>query len=345
MMLSNSLPSLLANCSFDKTPTLPILLVEALILAGAAAAAFILPKIKDKVPQRALVMAVGVLLFELFTSPMWNNYRMGWWAYIYHDVSWILTIGWTALILTVVLLTDKFLEGWREPKRFLAYLAILTAIIMPLEIVVTNVGLRSYAPEVLQSVSGIFLLGVPIEILYYIPVFTGLVIAFYKYWSFTIDDELLVPLKPLKQRKWLRSLLFTFAAIFLFEVMVEPMVRNQNFPQWSYIFHDITLFTIIPWALMIGLTATIVSLFFIHLPILYRFSIAISLAGILAWPLEGWFILNNFRVYSPSVLKHYTGFVTPITNLPVEIPFAIPVYMALIIAFIRYWEIVLDNQL
>lgn len=344
MIVSLYLPPILANCSFDKTPTLPILLFEAFIFLGVAAAAFILPKIKDKVLLRFLAMALGVLLFELFTSPMWNNYRMGWWAYIYHDVSWILTIGWTALILSVVLLTDKFLSGWHEGKKFLTYLVILTAIIVPIEMVVTNVGLRSYAPEVLQAVSGKLLLGVPIEIFYYTPVFTALVIAFYKYWSFAIDDNLLVPIKPLKQRKWLRSLLFTLSAIFLFEVMVEPMVKNQNFPQWSYIFHDITLFTIVPWALMIGLTAVLVSLFFIHLPMLYRFLIAVSFAGILAWPLEAWYILNGFRVYTPSVLKHYTGLVLPVTNLPVEILFAIPVYMALIIAFIRYWEISLDNK-
>lgn len=345
MILTTYFPPLLANCSFDKTPTLPIVVFEVLILLGVAASALILTKIKDKMPLRFLVMAIGVLLFELFTSPMWNNYKMGWWAYIYHDVSWILTVGWTALILSVVILTDKFLNDWSETKKFLVYLVALTAIIIPLEMVVVNIGLRSYSPEVLQIISGIFILGVPIEILYYTPVFTGLVIAFYKYWSFAIDDELLVPLRPLKQRKWLRSLLFTLSAIFLFEIMVEPMVKNQKFPEWSYIFHDITLFTIVPWALMIGITTVVVSLFFIHWPILYRFLIAISFGGILAWPLESWYIINGFRVYSPSVFKHYTGFVTPITNLPIEIPFAIPLYMALIIAFIRYWEITLDNKL
>jgi hypothetical protein len=60
---------------------------------------------------------------------------------------------------------------------------------------------------------------------------------------------------------------------------------------------------------------------------------------------ESWLIVNGYRVYGPSAVNNFTGFVTPITNVPVEVAFAIPCYMALIIAFIRYWEIILDNRL
>jgi hypothetical protein len=333
---------LLAHCSFDKNASLQIILFEAFILAGAGASLFILTKVKDKIWLRFLVMSLGVLIFELFTSPMWNNYKMGQWAYVYHDVSWILTIGWTSLILGVVLLVDKFLEHWKEWKRFGVYLGILTLIILPLEMIVVNIGLRSYAPEVLGVVSGIFILGVPIEVLYYIPVFTGLVIAFYKYWSFVIDDELLI---PVKERKWLRSLFIAFLGVFLFEVMIEPMVRNAKFPQWSYVFHDISIILIAAWVLIIGVAAVAIARFFIHYPIMARFSIALIITSALVWPLESWLIINGYRVYGETAVKSYLGFKTPITNLPVEITFAIPFYMALIIAFIRYWEITLDNRL
>ncbi|GET38025.1 hypothetical protein [Microseira wollei] len=333
---------LLANCSFDKNATLPIILFEAFIFAGVGASFFILRKVKDKIWLRFLVMSVGVLIFELFTSPMWNNYKMGQWAYVYHDVSWILTIGWTSLILSVVLLVDKFLEHWKEWKKFGVDLGILTALIIPLEMIVVNIGVRSYAPEVLQAISGIFILGVPIEVLYYIPVFTGLVIAFYKYWSFVIDDELLIPVKG---RKWWRSLLIAFLGVFLFEVMIEPMVRNEKFPQWSYVFHDISIILIAAWVLIIGVAAVAIARFFIHYPIIQRFGIALMITSALVWPLESWLIINGYRVYGETAVKSYIGFKTPITNLPVEITFAIPFYMALIIAFIRYWETTLDNRL
>jgi len=333
---------LLAHCSFDKNATLPIILFEAFIFAGVGASFFILRKVKDRIWLRFLVMSLGVLIFELFTSPMWNNSKMGQWAYVYHDVSWILTIGWTSLILGVVLLVDKFLERWKESQRFGVYLGVLTAIIIPLEMIVVNIGLRSYAPEVLQAISGIFILGVPIEVLYYIPVFTGLVIAFYKYWSFVIDDELLIPVKG---RKWLRSLWIAFLGVFLFEVMIEPMVRNEKFPQWSYVFHDISIILLAAWVLIIGVAAVAIARFFIHYPIIQRFCIALIITSALVWPLESWLIINGYRVYGETAVKSYIGFKTPITNLPVEITFAIPFYMALIIAFIRYWETTLDNRL
>lgn len=333
---------LLAHCSFDKNATLPIILVEAFIFAGVGASFFILRKVKDKIWLRFLVMSVGVLIFELFTSPMWNNYKMGQWAYVYHDVSWILTIGWTSLILGVVLLVDKFFADWKEWKKFGVYLGILTLLIIPLEMIVVNLGIRSYAPEVVRAISGIFILGVPIEILYYIPVFTGLVIAFYKYWSFVIDDDLLVPVKG---RKWLRSLLIAFLGVFLFEVMIEPMVRNEKFPQWSYVFHDISIILIAAWVLIIGLAAVAIARFFMHYHIIQRFAIALIITSALVWPLESWLIINGYRIYGETAVKSYIGFKTPITNLPVEITFAIPFYMALIVAFIRYWETTLDNRL
>ena len=332
----------LAHCNFDKTPTTPIVLFELFIFAGVAASFFILSKVTNKIWLRFLVMSLGVLIFELFTSPMWNNYKMGRWAYVYHDVSWILTIGWTALILGVVLLVDKYLADWKEWKKFAVYLGILTAIIIPLEMIVVNIGIRSYAPEVLGAISGIFILKVPIEILYYIPVFTGLAIAFYKYWSFVIEDDLLV---PVKRRKWVRSLFIAFLGVFLFEVMIEPMVRNEKFPQWSYVFHDISIILIAAWVLIIGLAAFAIARFFMHYHIIQRFTIALMITSALVWPLESWLIINGYRVYGESAVKSYIGFKTPITNLPVEITFAIPFYMALIIAFIRYWETTLDNRL
>ncbi|MBW4496112.1 MAG: hypothetical protein KME26_24175 [Oscillatoria princeps RMCB-10] len=339
------LSPVLAHCNFDKTPTLPIVMFEVFILAGVAGAFLILPKIKDKVLVRFLVMAAGVLLFEMFTAPMWNNHKMGWWAYVYHDVSWILTLGWTALILGVVLLVDKFLESWKEWKKFGVYLGVLTLAVVPFEMIAVNTGIRSYAPEVREAVSGIFILGVPVEILYYVPVFGGLVITFYKYWSFLIDGELIAPLKPLARRKWLRSLLITFLGVFLFEVMIEPMVRNEKLPQWSYIFHDISILMTGMWILAIGLTAIVVTRFFIHYPMIQRFFIATAIAGAVAWPVESWLIVSGYRVYGPSAVNNFTGFVTPVTGVPVEVAFAIPCYMALIIAFIRYWEIILDNRL
>jgi hypothetical protein len=335
------LPLIFAHCTFETKATLPILAFEILILIATGLFFWLFQKVKPQLWQRFLIMTVGVLLFELFTEPMWQNYRMGKFAYLYHDVSWILTLGWTSLILTVILSVDRLFPQLKPYQRFGISLGILTLVSFPLEILVVNLGIRGYSPEVLDRISGIFIFGVPIEALYYIPVFMGLVISFYRYWELVLDQE---PLIPLKHRKWLQSFGLCFLAVFLFEVMIEPMVSNENLPQWSYIFHDISFIMTGTWIIIIAIAAVIVTRFFPHFPIGARFMIAMGITGAIAVPLESFFISNGYRVYGETTVAHFTGFTLPLWNTPIEVVFAIPCYMALIIAFIRYWETVISNQ-
>ena len=325
-----------------RATTVPILVFDLVVIGAAIAVFFLLTRLIDKLWLRAIAMAVGVLIFEIFTAPMWINDHMGRWAYVYADVSWILTIGWTAMILGVVVVVDHYFANWNAIKRFAAYLGILLVLVTIAEMVVVGVGIRKYAPEVLASVSGIKLLGVPIEILFYVPVFTSLVIAFYKYWSFVIDDAAIV---PMKRRKWLRAIVLGFIAVFFFELVVEPMVENKNFPAWSYIYHDISFIPTAIWVLLIGITAYVLDRFLIGYPIALRFVAALFIIGALALPIESWMIINGYRVYGASAVANFTGFKTPVTGLAVEVAFAIPCYLALVIGFIRYWEIALDNKL
>jgi hypothetical protein len=245
-------------------------------------------------------------------------------------------------MLSVVLIVDKLLPNWKEWQRFILCLGILLFAIIPLEIWAVNIGIRGYSPEVLDTVYGAFLFAVPIEILYYTPIFTGLIISFYKYWSLVIDD---VPLVPLKKRRWLRDIFIAFAGIFLVEVMIEPMVTNQNLPQWSYIFHDVSFLMTGIWIGVIAITAILVGKFFNHFPIIYRFFIALSMTTILGVPIESWFINNGFRIYGESAKHYYTGVIMPVMNIPIEVTFAVSCYMALLIAFMRYWENLLNNNL
>ncbi len=330
-------------CNFDKTPTAAIIIFEIAVLLGSAIALFLLSKRKEKIGLRFLIMAIGIFIFELFTAPMWHNFRMGWWAYLYRDVSWILTVGWSAMILTVVLSVDQVLSQWSEWKRFLLYLAILMVFVSGLEILVVNLGIRGYAPEVLESSTGVFIAGVPlVDVLYYTPVFTGLVIGFYKYWSWFIDDVLLV---PVKQPKWWRNLLIAVLAVFLFEMMIEPMVNNQNLPQWSYIFRDISILMTGLWIIVVWIVTNLLNRFLLTMNPVVKFLMMLLVTGVLALPLESLFILSGFRVYGPSTIANFTGILTPITKIPVEIAFAIPCYMALVIGFIGYWETLLDSRL
>lgn len=331
-----------AEHAAEKAATVPILFFDVFVIAAAIAVFLLLNRFTKKLWLRALVMAAGVFLFELFTAPMWINEHLGRWAYLYHDLSWILTLGWTVMILGVVVLIDRWLPDWSEPKRFAAYLVVLLALVTVAEMAVVGIGVRKYAPEVLATVSGHYMLGVPVEILYYVPVFTALVIAFYKYWTFVIDNAVLV---PVKKRKWLRAIVIAFVGVFLFELVVEPLVNNEKLPEWSYVYRDVSFLMTGTWVLLIAVAAVVIDRFLIGLSIPLRFAAALLLITALALPIESWLIVNGYRVYGESAVMSFSGYKTPITGVAVEVAYAIPCYLALIVGFIRYWEIVLDNKL
>jgi hypothetical protein len=333
---------LLPACGVDRSPTMAGLLFQGAVLAASVAALAWLARFRDRLGQRFLVMALGVLIFELFTAPMWHNAHLGPWAYLYRDVSWVLTLGWSVLFLLVVEGGDRLLPRWRAWRRFLLDLVVLTLLVVPLEWLVVQLGIRSYAPEVREAALGGWIEGMPVAVLYYVPVFAALVIGFYRYWCFVIDDALLIPVRRIR---WRRGLLLTLAAVLLFELMVEPMVVNRGFPAWTYLYRDVSLLMSGLWVLVIAITAALVYRLGATLPIALRFLLALGIATAVALPIEYALVVSGFRVYGPSAVANFSGFTIPVLKAPVEIAFAIPCYLALVIGFIRYWEIVLDNRL
>lgn len=339
-MAGISTTGLSAGVPFDKETTGPIVAFELFVVLGTVAAIYLLSKFQRRILVRYLTVAAGVLIFELFTAPMWNNLHMGRWAYIYQDVSWILTLGWATLILSTVVLVDRYCAALSAPRRFGVYLLVLTAVVFLAEMLVVGLGIRTYAPEVRNAVVGIYIAGVPVELFYYVAVFTSLVIGFYKYWALAIDNELLV---PVLKGHWLRNLAITVLAVLLFELMIEPMVVNAKFPSWSYIYHDISVLMTGLWVAIIWISVSIIDRVFIGLGVIGRFVGYLVAISIIATPLESWFIQHGYRVYGPSARANFTGLLSPITHVPIEVAAAIPLYLALIIAFVRYWEIVRDN--
>ncbi len=342
VLREDGLLSAAAQRAAERVATVPILVFDLSVVLAAITSYLVLSRFTRQLWLRAIVMVAGVFLFELFTSPMWHNEHLGRFAYVYCDVSWILTLGWTTLILTVVVSVDRWLSHCGEAKRFAVYLGILVIVVPIAEMVVVGLGIRSYAPEVLRAVSGISMFGVPLEILYYVPVFTALVIAFYKYWNLVIDKAALV---PVKKRNWLRAVALAFIGVFLFELVVEPVVENGKFPVWSYVYRDISFLYTGLRVLLIAIGAILIDRFMLGMSLPLRFVAGVLLISALALPFEAWFVANGYREYGNSAVMNYSGFTSPITGLPVEIVFAIPCYLSLIVCFIRYWEIVFDNRL
>ncbi len=337
--LNGTLPA--AGSLFDKTPTPGILAFEGIVVLGFLAALLILSRFVKRVPLRFALMACGVLIFELFTGPMWRNLKMGSWAYLFQQVSWILTLGWSTLILSVIVLVDHVAARKRELIRFAIYLGILTPVVFGFEVLLGALGVRHYSPEVMQTVCGVQLFGIPIEALYYVPVFLSLIIGFYKYWSFVIDD---IPVVPLARTPWLRTLGITTGAVLLFELMIEPMVTNHGFPTWSYFYKDMTFVLTGLWVLAVWVSTNLVDRYLPHWDLAHRFLVYLGVMALLAVPVEGWLIQSGFRVYGPSAVANFSKLTLPGTAIPIEVCFAIPLYFALVIGLLRYVEISITNR-
>jgi len=111
------------------------------------------------------------------------------WAYLYLDVSWIITVGWATIIVVSMTIIDMYFPRDSELHRFLFYLIPITIIGTIAEATVVKLGIRGYPPAVQEVLSGYTLLNTaPIEALYYIPVFMALVIAFARYWEISFSE-------------------------------------------------------------------------------------------------------------------------------------------------------------
>jgi hypothetical protein len=304
--------------------------------------AYILSKRKEKWIKHILVLALGVFIFEVFTSPMWVNNHFGNFGYIYQDVSWVLTLGWTTLMLSIILIVDTVFHNLKEWQRFLLYIVGMGILGFLAEMLVINLGLRSYSPEVLNAIRGGYIFNTPLDALYYIPVFSALVIGFYKYWEYVLEERALVPVKG---KSWLRRLLISIVGVFLFEFMIEAMVINANFPEWSYIYNDISVILTTGWVVIMWSSIYVVERFWPNFSLTEKFFLSVVIVGIFAWPFESFLINNGYRIYEgTSAGNAFSGVYMPILNLPAEVALAIPIYFALVIGFVRAWDSMLANR-
>lgn len=330
-------------CLFDKTATLPIIFFEAFIIVGVALSLLFLLKIEKRILARFFIVSMGIFIFEFFTHPLWWNYKMGNWAYVYRDVSWLLTIGWAALILVPTIVIDKYLKGLKEWKKFLITLISITLLGLIGETAVVNLGIRSYSPEAQEVIAGLYIpfLNIPWAAFYYIPVFMALIVSFYKYWSLVIDKQLIIPVKNLKL---LSSFAISALGVFLFEIMIEAMVTNDRLPSWSYIYRDVSFIMTGGWVAIIWASVFLVDKLFANFNLTAKFASYVIVATIITLPIEAFLIANKFRLYGPSATDNFSGYHIPFTTIPAEVAFAIPFYLSLIVSFIGYWMFVIYNK-
>lgn len=151
----------------------------------------ILYKVDAKVLRRFGLTFIAVLLFEYFTQALWLNKNLEPWAYLYLDVSWVLTVGWAGMIVVCMKPIEMYLPRLNERFRYVVSVLLIGGVGFFAEWVVVGLGIRDYPQAVRETLSGI-MLGygkVPVEALYYIPVFMALMVSFVHYWEIALDDR------------------------------------------------------------------------------------------------------------------------------------------------------------
>jgi hypothetical protein len=132
-----------------------------------------------------LITAIGVLLFEYFTQALWFNQNLESWAYLYLDVSWIMTLMWTDVILFSIFVVESMKPKFTEIKKFFSIIGIITLFVLVIEWVLIRTNIRGYPQVILdlyESLPRLFGI-VPLKELIYVFAFMALVVAFTRYWQ------------------------------------------------------------------------------------------------------------------------------------------------------------------
>lgn len=327
---------------FDKTINTGWIIVNVIALIGIVWLLIWGSKIKKQMWMRLIVAFIGVACFELITWSLRKIEHLWTRAYWYTDVSRVLTILWTIVIVTATTIVDTQHPKRTKVQQFFATLGITTILWLIIERFLRTTTIISYSPEAIERISW-YIGALPFEAFYYIPVFMTLCICFYKYRELQIDWNYSKSTFKINHR---RDILLWFIGVLSFQILIDPMIIHQNLPSRSYIFHNVNILICIGWLVVLTITNTIIGKRFQKFDLSIRFSYALAISTLLGLGYLGILINTNVLVFSQSIMTTYSqmSFIIPGIKVVSVIAFSTPMFLALIICFVRYWKYTLDQK-
>ena len=172
------------------------------IIVLAIVSLLVIKKFDKKVFRNFFLIFIGILLLQYFTQALWLTVGLAKWSYLYQGVNWIITLGRSTMVIVSLAIIDYGFPKISQRARFGLYFIPILIMGIIGEAVSATRGTIQYHPELLNAFSGMTILGnVPIEALYYIPVFMLLAISFAKYWETILDHKFVEPRKIKKKKK------------------------------------------------------------------------------------------------------------------------------------------------
>ena len=134
--------------------------------------------------RRFVALFVAVLAFEVMCDPLWQTTLPHRWVFLFGDISWVMILWYGSLYGITMLVVDNGYRELGEHQRFWLYLLFLLGLWIPIDSVLISTGVRTYPPLMTQTfLSGahIPLTSLPIEEVFAVPVFSMLLLGFYRY--------------------------------------------------------------------------------------------------------------------------------------------------------------------
>ncbi len=141
-----------------------------------------------------------------------------------------------------------------------------------------------------------------------------------------------------------RRFIIAFIGVLIFQYFTQALWLNQNLEKWSFLYLDVNWILTVGWAGIIVVSMSLVNLYFPSLKEWSKYIISLLLISIVGFLAE-WVVVGlKIRYYSPAVKEVLSGIMLGYGKVPIEALYYIPVFMALITSFVRYWEISFDES-
>ncbi len=172
--------------------------------------------------------------------------------------------------------------------------------------------------------------------------------AYTSQWEFEVGIILLTAFLLFFTRKfnekYFKRFSLAFAGVLIFEYFTHPLWINKNLQWWSFLYLDVNWIVTLCWVDLILICLYSTEYLLEKLPERKRFLPLMGLIIIAGLYLEWLFLRLNIRGY-PVEVQTYLGETYRILNVvPVIEIIYIPIFMALIIGFIRYWEVITSKK-
>jgi hypothetical protein len=143
-------------------------------------------------------------------------------------------------------------------------------------------------------------------------------------------------MKLRKYRDVEKKFLLLFLSVLFFEFMSKPMWEFQKFNSWAYIWQDISWIIILGWVSIFFIAFMLVDGYLKTFSDKKKFWMYLLVIQVIVAPIESWLVQTGIKSYAPILANTFTGLKIPLTNVPLEILGAIPLFATLIICFYKY---------